>query len=117
MAFHVRKSTAKIIPHFRNGMSFLGSLEMGFLNSYSTHLRNTSFAAHKIGTRVLGSENIPTHLSARRFESIKVGKQVASVNDDRDNQVEYTLIQSTLILSSNFIFRILSFLFIIPDRF
>ncbi|KGN48345.1 2-oxoisovalerate dehydrogenase subunit alpha 2, mitochondrial isoform X1 [Cucumis sativus] len=88
MAFQVRKATTKIIPHFRNGMGFfLGPLEMGFFNSYSTHLRNTSFSAHKIGTRILGSENMPTHLFSRRFESIKVGKQLNCVNDDRDDQV------------------------------
>ena len=98
MAFQVRKATTKIIPHFRNGMGFfLAPLEMGFFNSYSTHLRNTSFSAHKIGTRILGSENMPTHLFSRRFESIKVGKQLNCVNDDRDDQVEYTMIWSTLI--------------------
>ena len=102
MAFHVRKAT-KIIPHFRNGMRFLGSL------------RETPFAVHKIGNKVLGFENMLNHLSAHRFKSTKVEKQIDSVNDDRDNQVECTLIRSTLILFSNFMFRI--FVFIIPNRF
>lgn len=100
MAFHVKKAT-KIIPHFRNNMSL-----MGF---DSTHLRKTPFDDIKIGIRVLGFECMLTHLSARRFGSIKVEKRLDSVNGDRDNQVEYNLMRSTLIPSSDLRFHILYF--------
>ncbi|XP_022132554.1 2-oxoisovalerate dehydrogenase subunit alpha 2, mitochondrial [Momordica charantia] len=88
MAFQARKAT-KIIPHFGNRMmNFLGSIEMGFASSYyATQLHKTPFSVQKIGNGVVGFEDMPTHLSARRFKSIKVEKRLDSVNDDRDNQV------------------------------